>query len=104
MFSLAFSGTWLACMERFSTTDIIGYLAATLTTISFLPQLIKIWKTKSAEDVSTGMFVFFVCGVLLWIVYGWEIHSPPVITANIVTCLLASMILVLKLVFRPKPD
>lgn len=91
-------------MERFSPTDIIGYLAATLTTISFLPQLIKIWTTKSADDVSTGMFVFFVFGVVLWIVYGWEIHSPPVITANIVTCILASMILVLKLVFRNRSE
>ena len=89
-------------MEQILSVESIGYIAAILTTISFLPQLIKIWTSKSAEDVSAVMFAFFVCGVLLWIVYGWEIHSPPVIVANVVTCILASTILFLKLTFDQK--
>ncbi|MHB8550610.1 MAG: SemiSWEET transporter, partial [Acidiferrobacterales bacterium] len=69
--------------------NVFGFLAGTLTTIAFLPQAIKIWKTKSTKDISLGMFTLFVTGVFLWIVYGVGIGSVPVIIANTVTLVLA---------------
>ena len=75
----------------------LGLLAGTLTTIAFVPQLTKTWKTKSAEDISFGMFAIFCTGVLLWLLYGVLIDALPVILANSVTLVLAGAILVLKL-------
>jgi len=75
----------------------LGMLAGTLTTIAFLPQLIRIWQTKSTKDISLGMFLIFSTGVLLWLIYGVLIKSLPVMLANGLTFLLASAILVLKL-------
>ena len=75
----------------------LGLLAGTLTTIAFVPQLTKTWKTKSAEDISFGMFAIFCAGVLLWLLYGVLIGALPVILANSVTLVLAGAILVLKL-------
>ncbi len=76
--------------------DILGLLAGTFTTISFLPQVIKIWRSKSAKDISLAMFSIFSVGVLLWLIYGLFINSLPVILANAVTLVLASTILVFK--------
>ncbi len=78
----------------------IGLLAGSLTTISFLPQVIKTWKTKSTRDVSLQMFVLFCSGVFLWIVYGLFIGNIPIIATNIVTLSLASTILFFKLKYR----
>ena len=78
-------------------TMIMGLLAGTMTTIAFLPQLIQTWKTRSAKDVSLGMFLIFTTGVLLWVIYGLMIQSLPIIAANTVTLVLAGTILVLKL-------
>lgn len=79
----------------------LGYVAGTLTTIAFLLQLLKIWRTKSAEDVSLAMFLIFTCGVFLWLVYGLMIGAWPVVIANAITFLLALAILCLKLWYRP---
>jgi MtN3 and saliva related transmembrane protein len=76
---------------------ILGLAAGTLTTIAFLPQLIKTWKTRSAGDISFGMLATFTTGVFLWLVYGIAIDSLPVILANAVTLLLAGLILALKI-------
>ena len=75
---------------------VMGLAAGTLTTIAFVPQLVKTWKTKSAADVSFGMLATFCTGVLLWLLYGLAIDSLPVILANTVTLVLAGAILVLK--------
>lgn len=75
---------------------ILGLAAGTLTTLAFLPQFIKTWKTRSAGDVSFGMLVTFTTGVFLWLLYGISIDSLPVIAANAVTLLLAGLILALK--------
>ncbi len=77
-------------------TTITGLVAGTMTTIAFLPQLIQTWKTRSAKDVSLGMFLIFTTGVVLWVIYGLMIQSLPIIAANAVTLLLAGAILVLK--------
>ena len=76
---------------------LIGLLAGTLTTIAFLPQLTKTWKSKSAKDISLGMFLTFCSGVLLWLIYGILINALPVILANTVTLILSGAILALKL-------
>ncbi|MGH8006631.1 MAG: SemiSWEET family sugar transporter [Candidatus Binatia bacterium] len=77
-------------------TTVLGLLAGALTTISFIPQLTKIRRTKSAEDISTSMFVTFCAGVALWLIYGIMNRDLAVIAANFVTLLLALMILILK--------
>jgi MtN3 and saliva related transmembrane protein len=75
----------------------IGLLAGTLTTISFLPQAIKTWRTKSAKDISLVMFLTFCTGVTLWIIYGICVSDLPVLLTNLLTLILASTILVFKL-------
>jgi MtN3 and saliva related transmembrane protein len=79
------------------TMTLIGLLAGTLTTIAFVPQLTKTWKSRSAKDISLGMFLIFCSGVLLWLVYGILMGALPIILANTVTLILSSAILVLKL-------
>jgi MtN3 and saliva related transmembrane protein len=75
----------------------VGMLAGTLTTLSFLPQVIKVWKTRSTRDLSLAMFAAFTLGVALWLVYGLLIDSWPVILSNLVTLVLAGLILFFKL-------
>ncbi len=82
--------------------DMLGLVAGTLTTIAFVPQLIKVWQSKSAKDISYGMFILFVSGIILWEIYGWGIHSFPVILFNVITFVLGIAILVLKYIFDSK--
>ncbi len=79
--------------------QMVGYVAGFLTTVSFLPQVIKVWKSRSAKDISLGMFVLFTLGVSLWLVYGVMLGGAPIIVANAVTLVLASLVLVAKLRF-----
>jgi MtN3 and saliva related transmembrane protein len=80
--------------------QILGLAAGSCTTIAFLPQVIKTWRTGSAKDLSLGMFSFFCFGVLLWLIYGILVHDIPVILANLITLLLASTLLFFKLKFK----
>ncbi|HEY4656799.1 MAG TPA: SemiSWEET transporter [Cyclobacteriaceae bacterium] len=81
-------------------TTIIGFIGGTLTTISFLPQVIKTWKTRSTHDFSFIM-VFLLCtGIFIWIIYGFLIHSLPVILANMVSFILIFIILLFKLKYK----
>jgi MtN3 and saliva related transmembrane protein len=75
----------------------IGSVAAVCTTIAFLPQLIRVWRRKSANDISLSMFLLFSFGVACWLVYGIGIGSWPITAANTVTLALALAILALKL-------
>jgi MtN3 and saliva related transmembrane protein len=77
-------------------TTTLGLTAATLTTCSFIPQLTKVWRTKSAEDLSYGMFGVLSLGIFLWLVYGLIRRDAPLIAANTVTLALNVAILVLK--------
>jgi MtN3 and saliva related transmembrane protein len=79
------------------TMNGIGAIAAVCTTLSFLPQLLRVWKRKSAQDISLSMFLLFSFGVACWLVYGLGIGSAPIIAANAVTLTLALAILALKL-------
>ena len=82
------------------SANTLGLIAGALTTISFVPQVIKIWKTKYARDISLGMFAIFSSGALLWLLYGVRIGSLPVIAANAVTLGLSLTILVFKIRFK----
>lgn len=75
----------------------LGFLAGLLTTVAFIPQLIRARRSQSTKDLSLPMFVSFTVGVLFWLMYGIAIHSLPVIAANGVTLVLAAAILVLKI-------
>ena len=80
--------------------EIIGLLAAVLTTVSFLPQVIKTWKSRSAKDLSLGMFLMFFMGICLWLIYGIFIKDLPMILANSVTLVLAGILLIFKFTFK----
>jgi MtN3 and saliva related transmembrane protein len=79
--------------------NLVGLLAGVLTTIAFVPQLLKIYATKSGKDVSARMFVIFSVGVALWLAYGILIRSLPMIIANVVTLGLAIAIMGLKIYY-----
>lgn len=76
---------------------IIGYMAATGTTISFLPQAIKTIQTKDTSGISLPMYILFTVGTLFWLIYGLSIDSYQVAIANAVTLVFASIILAYKL-------
>lgn len=75
----------------------LGLLAGLCTTIAFLPQVIKTWRSRSARDISLGMFLVFTVGVALWLAYGLFVGDLPLVLANGVTFVLAATILALKL-------
>lgn len=81
-------------------TTLIGLLAGTLTTLSFVPQVMKSWRRKSVADLSMTMLLAFAAGVALWDVYGVLTHAAPIILANSVTLVLALALLYMKLVFN----
>jgi MtN3 and saliva related transmembrane protein len=83
-------------------TEIIGYLAGFLTTIAFLPQVRRTLRTRSAKDISLSMFIVFTCGVILWLIYGIQMDSVPIILANAITLVFAGTILISKLIFERK--
>ena len=81
------------------TRDLIGYLAASLTTLSFVPQAILTFRERKAHGISLGMYCCFSLGVALWLAYGVLIAAWPVIIANLVTLVLALFILGMKIRF-----
>lgn len=80
-----------------NTVSVLGLVAGAFTTIAFLPQVLKTWKSRSAKDLSLGMFLIFTAGVAMWLAYGFMINDLPVILANVVTLVLASTLLFFKL-------
>lgn len=73
--------------------EIFGYLAAFLTTVAFIPQVIKIYKTNKTKDLSLSTFLMFCIGVFCWLIYGLYLNSFPMIIANIITLCLCFYIL-----------
>ena len=86
-------------MNQFDYIDLFGFSAASLTTIAFLPQLYKTWRTKSAEDVSLITLILFLTGLICWIIYGLQINSTPILVANIITFIFNFSILILKITY-----
>jgi MtN3 and saliva related transmembrane protein len=87
-------------MTMLDYANFLGLSAGTLTTAAFVPQALKIWQSKSAADVSYGMFFIFSTGVFLWLLYGIAIGAAPVIIANVITLALAILIIILKIKYR----
>ena len=82
-----------------SVVDILGFAAAFFTTAAFIPQLVRVLRLRSARDISLPTFLMFSVGVFLWLLYGINIGSKPVIASNVVTLVLSVSILILKLRF-----
>ncbi|MCL4155624.1 UNVERIFIED_CONTAM: hypothetical protein GTU68_028938 [Idotea baltica] len=79
------------------SVEYLGYIAAILTTGSFLPQLIKTVKTKDTSGISLTMYFFLVLGITLWFIYGICLDSMPIILANLFTGIMATIILYYKI-------
>ena len=77
--------------------DLIGYGAAILTTAAFVPQALKSWSSRDLSGVSLSMYSLFTLGVALWLLYGILLKSWPIILANLITLILASVVLLLKI-------
>lgn len=83
--------------------EIIGYMAAALTTAGFIPQVIKAYKTRQTKDISLWMYILLIVGIILWLIYGIFNRICPIIIANAVTLLLVIPILIFK-IFENKKD
>jgi MtN3 and saliva related transmembrane protein len=83
--------------------EYLGLLAGACTSSAVLPQLIKTWRTKKADEISLGMFVIFTSGLIMWLIYGISKSDIPVIAANSLALVLYGTMLFLKLRFREKP-
>ena len=81
-------------------SELIGYLAASLTTASFIPQAWLTFKTRDVSGISLGMYSVFTAGIALWLVYGLMIQAWPVVIANVITLGLVASILVMRLRFK----
>ena len=82
------------------TIAVVGYIAGTLTTISFVPQVARAWKLKETRDLSLAMLLFFAAGVLLWTLYGVWTDSMPIIAANVITFILILVLLWMKMKYQ----
>jgi len=82
--------------------DFIGYLAAALTTASFLPQAWHTFTSRDVSGISLGMYSAFTSGIACWLVYGWLLQAWPIVIANAITLMLAGAILLMKLRWRPR--
>jgi MtN3 and saliva related transmembrane protein len=78
----------------------LGFVAGTLTTLSFLPQVHKAWTTRRCDDLSMGMLLSFGAGVLLWLIYGLYLRAAPIIAANAVTLAFILILVALKARYR----
>jgi len=83
-----------------SSDSLIGLIAGTLTTLSFVPQVAKAWRRRSVNDLSLVMLLMFATGVALWLIYGILNGAVPIIAANGVTLVLAVALIGMKLTFR----
>lgn len=85
-----------------SWTDLIGTLAACLTTVSFLPQVWLSFKTRDVSGVSLGMYTLFTAGIACWLAYGWLLRAWPIVVANVITLSLSLAIVLMKLLYGRK--
>jgi MtN3 and saliva related transmembrane protein len=82
------------------TIVLVGYIAGTLTTISFVPQVARAWKLKETRDISLAMLLLFAAGILLWTMYGIWTGSLPIIAANVTTFVLVLLLLGMKIRYK----
>ncbi len=81
------------------TAEQVGFIAGTITTLSFVPQVIRVYKTKSGRDISAWMMLLLASGTMLWLIYGILIGGVPIVAANAVTFTLVVIIFILKLYY-----
>ncbi|MBC7719783.1 MAG: SemiSWEET transporter [Chitinophagaceae bacterium] len=93
----------IAGLSLAAWVDLVGSLAACLTTASFIPQALHSFKTRDVSGVSLGMYSVFTVGVALWLVYGLLLGAWPIVLANAITLVLALAILVMKLRYGSSP-
>ncbi len=86
--------------QTMNPTELIGYAAAALSTIAFIPQVLHTWRMRSGRGISLGMYATFTSGVALWLAYGILLDAWPIIVANVITLTLALSILVMKIRYR----
>lgn len=84
-------------MTQAELATLIGYPAAILTTLAFVPQALQSWRSRDLRGISLPMYALFTLGVGLWALYGWLIGSPPIVVANAITLALAASVLWLKI-------
>ena len=89
-------------MFEINAIEIVGLIAATLTTSAYIPQVIKTWKTKDVSTLSLTMYIVMFLGVSMWFTYGVLLKSVAIVTANIVTGILTFTLIYLKLKYRQK--
>jgi MtN3 and saliva related transmembrane protein len=77
--------------------ELVGFIAAFCTTAAFIPQAVKVYKSRSTKDISIGMFILLTTGLVCWLIYGILITSFPIIAANIITLIFAGFILYMKI-------
>ena len=75
----------------------VGLLAGVLTTLAYIPQLIKVLRDKHTQSISLGMYVLITCGIASWFIYGWMIDSISLLLANGITFVMAVIILIMKI-------
>ena len=80
----------------FTLSDALGFVGAACTTLSFVPQVLKVWRSRSARDISAGMYALFITGLAFWLAYGLAIGSWPILIANTLTIMLAAAVLGMK--------
>ena len=89
-----------AALELKLMISLLGFIAGTLTTVSFVPQVHKAWRTRRCDDLSYGMLLTFGLGVVFWLIYGLLVRAAPIIVANAVTLSLIGMLVVMKSRYR----
>lgn len=89
-------------MTNTNYIEIIGLIAAFLTTAAFVPQAYKTWKTKDVSGLSLPMFSMFTLGIVLWLIYGLLTNNLPIILANVITAALSFMLLFFKIKYGTK--
>jgi MtN3 and saliva related transmembrane protein len=82
---------------------LVGYTAAFCTTAAFIPQALKVYKTRQTRDISLGMFSLMTAGLVFWLVYGLQLNAAPIIAANSVTLVFAVYIFIMKLKADNRP-
>jgi MtN3 and saliva related transmembrane protein len=87
-------------LKYMASIEILGLVAGTITSITFVPQVIKIWKTKSAKDLSIMMLLLLMLGVVLWLIYGLVVMSASIIYTNSMVLLMSLVMMYFKLKFK----
>jgi MtN3 and saliva related transmembrane protein len=86
-----------------SSIEMVGLLGSVLSSITFIPQVYKTWKTRSAGDLSLLMMSIVFISTIVWLIYGFGLKLLPVIIANSIICVLSLLLIVFKLTFKKQP-